>query len=142
MKKSTAAKIIAAVAAAVIVVAGCVAFLVDVKTESLGTPAFCVSMDENGSYKGKAESFAGDVEQIVFACKNNKFYVKEATITWYSDSDNINPVKTEIVSANKAGYFVSTFSKAEGLAAGEYHAYIDVNTISGVSKSVANFTVQ
>ncbi len=137
MKKSVSFILIAVFAIAI-----CAALLVNYKTDDLGQPVICVSIDENGNCEGTATTFAADVEQVVFVCQRKKPFIGKATITWYSDNDNNTPIKTQTVSANKAGYYVSTFSQADGLTTGDYHAYIDVSYALGSSKSVANFTIQ
>ena len=126
---------------AVFAVVICAALLVNYKTDDLGKPAICISIDENGNCTGTATTFA-DVEQVAFVCQRKKPFIGNATISWYSDSDNNTPIKTETVSANKAGYYVSTFSQEDGLTTGDYHAYIDISYALGSSKSVANFTVE
>lgn len=128
--------------AAVLAVVICAALLVNYKTDDLGKPAICISIDENGNCTGTATSFAADVEQVAFVCQRKKPFIGNATVSWYSDSDNNTPIKTETVSANKAGYYVSTFSQEDGLTTGDYHAYIDISYALGSSKSVANFTVE
>lgn len=125
---------------AVFAVVICAALLVNYKTDNLGQPAICVSIDENGNCTGTATTFAADVEQVTFVCQRKKPFIGNATISWYSD--NNTPIKTEMVSANKAGYYVSTFSQEDGLTTGDYHAYIDISYALGSSKSVANFTVE
>ena len=127
---------------AVFAVVICAALLVNYKTDNLGQPAICVSIDENGNCTGTATTFAADVEQVTFVCQRKKPFIGNATISWYSDSDNNTPIKTEMVSANKAGYYVSTFSQEDGLTTGDYHAYIDISYALGSSKSVANFTIE
>ena len=127
---------------AVFAVVICAALLVNYKTDDLGKPAICISIDENGNCTGTATTFAADVEQVAFVCQRKKPFIGNATISWYSNSDNNNPMKTETVSANKAGYYVSTFSQEDGLTTGDYHAYIDISYALGSSKSVANFTVE
>lgn len=127
---------------AVFAVTICAALLVNYKMDDLGKPAICVSIDENGTCTGTATTFASDVEQVTFVCQRKKPFIGNATISWYSDSDNNTPIKTETVSANEAGYYVSTFSQKDGLTTGDYHAYIDIAYALGSSKSVANFTVE
>lgn len=127
---------------AVLAIVICAALLVNYKTDDLGKPAICISIDENGNCTGTATTFAADVEQVAFVCQRKKPFIGNATISWYSDSDNNTPIKTETVSANKAGYYVSTFSQEDGLTTGDYHAYIDISYALGSSKSVANFTVE
>ncbi|EGJ47383.1 hypothetical protein HMPREF0866_00323 [Ruminococcaceae bacterium D16] len=138
MMKKKVSLILVAVLAVVI----CMALLVNYKTDNLGQPAICVSIDENGNCTGTATTFAADVKQVVFVCQRKKPFIGNATISWYSDNDNNTPIKTETVSANKAGYYVSTFSQEDGLTTGDYHAYIDISYALGSSKSVANFTVE
>lgn len=128
--------------AAVLAVAICVALLVNYKTDDLDQPTICIFIDENGNFTGTATMFAADVEQVTFVCQRKKPFIGKATISWYSDSDNNTPIKTQTVSANKAGYYVSTFSQEDGLTTGDYHAYIDISYAVGSSKSVANFTVE
>lgn len=77
-----------------------------------------------------------------FVCQRKKPFIGNATISWYSDSDNNTPIKTETVSVSKAGCYVSVFSKEDGLTTGDYHAYIDISYALGSSKSVANFTIE
>ena len=137
MKKKVS--LILAAAFAVVI---CAALLVNYKTDDLGKPAICISIDENGNCTGTATTFAADVEQVAFVCQRKKPFIGNATISWYSDSDNNTPIKTETVSANKAGYYVSIFSQEDGLTTGDYHAYIDISYALGSSKSVANFTVE
>lgn len=127
---------------AVLAVMICAALLIHYKTDDLGQPVICISIDENGNFTGAAATFATDVEQVTFVCRRKKPFIGKATISWYSDSDNNTPVKTETVSVNKAGYYVSTFSQEDGLTTGDYHTYIDVSYALGKSKSVANFTVE
>lgn len=40
----------------------------------------------------------------LLCASEKKPFIGNATISWYSDSDNNTPIKTETVSANKAGY--------------------------------------
>lgn len=127
---------------AVFAVVICAVLLVNYKTDDLGNPAICISIDENGNCTGTATTFAADVEQVAFVCQRKKPFIGNATISWYSDSDNNTPIKIETVSANKTGYYVSTFSQEDGLTTGDYHAYIDISYALGSSKSVANFTVE
>ena len=89
---------------AVLAVVICMALLVNYKTDNLGQPAICASIDENGNCTGTATTFAADVKQVVFVCQRKKPFIGNATISWYSDNDNNTPIKTETVSANKAGY--------------------------------------
>lgn len=135
-------KKVSLILAAVFAVVICAALLVNYKTDDLGKPVICISIDENGNCTGTATTFAADVEQVAFVCQRKKPFIGKATISWYSDSDNNTPIKTETVSANKAGYYVSTFSQEDGLTTGDYHAYIDISYALGSSKSVANFTVE
>lgn len=127
---------------AVFVVAGLTALLVNYKTNDLNTPVICISVDENGNCQGAASKFTKDTDKVTFVCQKNKPFIKEATITWYSDNNNNTPVKTETVDANDKGYFISSFSKSEGLSSGDYHAYIDISYTFGSTKSVANFTIE
>lgn len=127
---------------AVLLVAVLSALLVNYKTDNIGKPAICISIDDNGNFTGTSTTFSADVEQVTLVCKRNKPFIGDAIITWYSDTNNNTPIKTEIVPANKSGYYVSTFSKADGMTIGDYHAYIDVSYALGSSKSVANFTIQ
>lgn len=138
MMKKKVSLILVAVFAVVI----CGALLVNYKTEDLGKPAICLSVDENGNCTGTAATFTADVEQVVFVCQRKKPFIGNATISWYRDSDNNTPIKTETVSANQGGCYVSTFSQADGLTTGDYHAYMDISYVFGRSKSVANFTVE
>ena len=135
-------KKVSLILAAVFAVVICAALLVNYKTDDLGKPAICISIDEMENCTGTAATFAADVEQVVFVCQRKKPFIGNATISWYSDSDNNTPIKIETVSANKAGYYVSTFSQEDGLTTGDYHAYIDISYALGSSKSVVNFTVE
>lgn len=47
---------------AVFAVVICAALLVNYKTDDLGKPAICISIDENGNCTGTATTFAADVE--------------------------------------------------------------------------------
>lgn len=136
MKKRCTALVLA-----VFVVAGLTALLVNYKTNDLNAPVICISVDENGNCQGTASKFTKDTDKVTFVCQRNKPFIKKATITWYSDSNNNTPVKTEAVKANDAGYFISSFSKSEGLYPGDYHAYIDISYTFGSTKSVANFSI-
>ena len=126
----------------VMVIAGITALLVNYKTDTLSPPVICTSVNENGACTGISKSFTSDVKQVIFVCQRKKPFVLKATITWYSDSNNNKPIKKETVTVNNAGYFISTFSRTEGMAAGDYHVYIDVTYALGSSKAVANYTVQ
>ena len=116
--------------------------MINYKTDNLGKPVICIAVDEAGNCTGTATTFDADVAHVTFVCQKRKPFLGKATITWFSDNDNDTPIKTQTVSANRFGYYVSTLSQSDGLSAGDYHAYIDISSILGRSKAVANFTIQ
>lgn len=58
--------------AAVFAVAIFAALLVNYKTDDLGKPAICVSIDENGNCTGTSTNFDADVEQVFFCVPAEK----------------------------------------------------------------------
>jgi hypothetical protein len=141
-------KVIAFATGATILIIGLfAALLVDYKTNNLKKPFVCSSINDDGKIINKnigrkVAKFSSSTDKIYFVCERNKFFIKKAKITWYSNEDNKSPIKTENVKSNKDGYFISQISKAEGLKKGSYHAYIDIKSGLELSKEVVNFNIQ
>lgn len=131
--------IILGIIGVILVIVGGV-FWYEYKTEALGKPFICSSVDNNGKFSGVATTFSANSTQVNLVSKSNKSYIKEAEITWYNYKDSNKALKTEVVQV-KDGYFISTLSREEGLKSGSYIAYIMINNKKQVSLEKAEFTV-